>query len=82
MEEIARMWKSFWMLFTSNRVSVLVGDPIYRFDSYEEWSDKKYPMRRDSYICLDAHGRVCSYGKHFRRAQQDDCYPVIAYEVL
>lgn len=88
MEEIARMWKNFWMLFTSNKVRVLVGEPIFRFNSYDDWFRNarvvfdNYEVEPDDVLCLDAYGRVCNFGEHFLRAQDDDCYPIVAYEVL
>ena len=88
MREIARMLKSFWLLFTSNKVAVLVGDPLFRFDSYLHWSGdaaelfELWNKEAEEVLCLDTHGRVCSLGKHFRRAEEEGSYPIIAYEVL
>ena len=88
MEQIVRMWKSFWLLFTNNKVSVLVGDPLFRYWSLDEWREDKGGMfelldvSEYEVLCLDTSGRVCSLGKHFHRAEAEDCYPITAYEVL
>lgn len=88
MEQLVRMWRSLWLLFISNKVSVLVGDPLFRYWSYEDWREDKggrfelLDVFGDEVLCLDTSGRVCSLGKHFHRAKAEGCYPITAYEVL
>lgn len=88
MQEIIRMAKSFWLLFASNRVSVLVGDPLWRYWSYQGWIEdgvdmfELFDVSVHDVLFLDASGRVCSLGTHFHRAEAEECYPITAYEVL
>ena len=37
-------------------------------------------MGRNDFVCIDSKGRLCRYGLHFQRAEDDGAYPIIVYQ--
>lgn len=65
--------------------TVTVGPALFSFSSWEDWiatAKRKFRMagvRGDDTLCLDAKGRVCTCGLHFKEAKGDDAYPITVY---
>lgn len=69
------------------KVTVEVGEELFRFTSKAEWIAKAKSWfqntgaKSDDCICVDARGRICTSGKEFRRADEEQTYPIIVYPV-
>lgn len=67
--------------FATVSLTVLVGEPLFQFQSYEHWSDRaqdtfnSFRVTRDDVIALGAAGEICRVGKDFKAAT----YPVTVY---
>lgn len=67
---------------TTNQLSVLVGEKLFEFVSFDNWCDtarRKFVaahVRGDETLCVDASGRLCTCGKEFMRARDEGTYPV------
>ena len=59
---------------------------LFEFDSYEHWVDKartwflRTQAPHDA-VCIDMKGRICTRGKHFMVAKDEDAFPVKVYRV-
>jgi hypothetical protein len=68
-----------------NELTIYVGEFLFEFRSYQTWVNKAQSWfrncghRSDDCICIDAMGRIVSIGLHFRRAEQEDAFPVKVY---
>ncbi len=66
---------------------VLVGRLLFEFSSHEDWvltATRKFTRANESSettICLDTLGRICSWGKHFMRADEEATYPISVYKI-
>ena len=65
------------------------GPALFQFASYTDWVNKS-KSRYDSlnglvlpgdFITLDCAGRVCTIGRHMKRAEAEDCFPVTVYHI-
>jgi hypothetical protein len=66
-------------------ISIEVGPEMFRFHSKQHWVAKGRDwfkaagVQLEDFICVDTKGRVCRYGLHFRRAEEDGAYPIVVY---
>ncbi len=73
----------------TTRLAVTLGPELFRFHNYSHWVDKSrgwfrtsrqaHDIPREAFLCVDAAGRVCAWGAHFRRAAEEGTYPVVVY---
>lgn len=62
-----------------------LGEKQFEFSSYENWCNKAQGwflsrgLRGQDVLCLDTKGRICDIGMQFKRAKDDDAYPVTVY---
>lgn len=69
-------------------ITVVVDDELFRFTSFAHWVNHgKEMFERSGYrgsecLCVDAKGRICTCGREFRIAKEDDSYPIIVYPQL
>lgn len=67
--------------FATVKLTVLVGEPLFQFQSYEHWSDRaqatfnSFQVTRNDVIAISAAGEICRIGKDFKTA----LYPVTVY---
>jgi len=58
---------------------------ICRFHSFPNWVNKAsswlYGYKSSQIVCLDSKGRICEIGSDFKRADEENSFPVIVYEV-
>lgn len=63
-------------------LSIVVGDELFAFASFEQWVNKasgwfrSYRVRSEDVICVDSAGRICRVGKQFMRARDDGSFPI------
>ena len=68
-------------------IQIEVGDKILEFASYSQWVSKaqswfaQHRIASSNSICIDAKGRICRIGADFKRAMDDDAYPVSVYRI-
>lgn len=65
---------------------------FFQFSSFNDWVEtagvkfsdtlEKESLLRSDIICIDCAGRICSYGVHFRRAEEEKTFPVICYKIV
>jgi hypothetical protein len=64
---------------------ITVGPYLFEFSSCLDWVNRAYSLwrqheiRSEDTVCIDMHGRICSLGRDFRAAEQDDAFPVRVY---
>jgi hypothetical protein len=69
----------------STAITIFVGELLFEFSSHGQWVAKAQSWfrnsghRSDDCICVDALGRIVSCGLHFRRAMEEDAFPVKVY---
>lgn len=69
----------------ANQLTICVGELLFEFRSYQNWVNKAPSWfrncghRSDDCLCVDSKGRIVSRGEHFRRAEQEDAFPVKVY---
>ena len=69
------------------RIEIQIGPELFRFTSHAQWVNKAASWFKHSgaarfgYVCIDAAGRVCTHGKQFGRARDEETFPVIVYAV-
>lgn len=62
-----------------------LGAALFRFNSFSGWANqaqtawKDAGVRVDDTICIDAKGRICSIGRDFMIARDEDAFPVTVY---
>jgi len=62
-----------------------VGPELFHFSSFDQWVNKAKSwfancgFRKWEWICLDAAGRICTSGKDFARASDENTYPITVY---
>jgi hypothetical protein len=39
----------------------------------------EHTLRHEDALCIDAKDRICQWGEHFRRAEEDGSYPIRVY---
>lgn len=70
---------------TTNQLSLLVGEELFDFTSFDNWCDTargKFAAARiegRDTLCVDARGRLCTCGQQFMRARDDGAFPVRVY---
>lgn len=69
------------------------GELICEFTSHQQWVNKaaswlggvsgggRRYKKKESCICIDAHGRVCRIGQDFMRARDENSFPVRAFRL-
>ena len=65
---------------------------LFQFSSVDDWTEtahdkfaaalKKENLLSQNIILIDTDGRVCAYGLHFRRAEEEKTFPVIGYKIV
>ena len=65
---------------------------LFRFSSFDNWVKtagekfdvalEKENLIRPDLICIDTVGRICAYGLHFQRAEDEKTFPVICYKIV
>lgn len=78
-------------LFPKTKLTCQLGRELFRFISFRHWVDyaqdyfqsarEKDNVITNDILCLDTKGRPCTRGSHFKQAQEDEAYPIIAYAV-
>lgn len=65
------------------QLNIQLGEVLFAFHSKQQWINKAQGwfsgLRKDSYIAIDAAGRICTMGKHFSRAEAESTYPITVY---
>lgn len=70
-----------------DRRHVSVGRELFRFTSKLDWVNhaasrfESCDVPMGDRVCIDALGRICTRGLHFSKAERDEAYPVIVYDV-
>lgn len=68
-------------------IKIKIKREMFRFNSKQEWINKAKRwfetsrVRKGNYICVDSIGRVVTCGAEFSRAEAEETYPVIVYEM-
>ena len=66
-------------------VQVSLGDKAFEFASFPQWVNKaasrfsQHGLTGDDVLAIDALGRICSNGAHFKRARDEDAFPVAVF---
>lgn len=78
-------------LFPKTELTLRIGRELFRFRHFREWTDyatdyfqsarENDNVIQSDILCLDAKGRPCTRGSHFKQAQEDDAFPIIGYAV-
>jgi hypothetical protein len=65
---------------------VILGKKLFEFTSFDNWCNTAQRKFKNagfgpgqavhSAICLDQKGRVCTCGKHFMTARDDNSFPI------
>ena len=65
---------------------------LFRFSSFDNWVKtagekfdvalEKENLIRPDLICIDTVGRICAYGLHFQRAEDEKTFPAICYKIV
>ena len=69
-----------------NKVEIMLGAELFRFTDMNDWiesAQKKFRstgVTADDVLCIDTMGRVCDCGKQFKRALEENTYPIRCYE--
>lgn len=67
----------------TNKIEVELGEFLFEFTSFDKWCDHAQSyfrgIRPDSFLCIDAKGRICRIGREFMRARDDNSFPVKVY---
>ena len=64
---------------------VVLGPFMFQFASFDGWVSgaqrawRSRGVRSDDTLCIDAAGRICRIGGDFRKARDDNAYPVRVY---
>lgn len=66
-----------------NKVTIEVGEALFAFHSFSEWVNKaqSWFAGHRKYICIDEAGRILQTGKEFKRARDDNNFPVTVYSI-
>jgi len=70
------------------KIEVELGPELFHFTTFANWCDTaagKFHhagVNGDRVLCLDTKGRICTKGKEFMRARDDDSFPVRVYAKL
>jgi hypothetical protein len=62
-----------------------LGPKLFSFRSRIDWSNKArdkwkaHALTAQKTLCIDQHGRICGWGKHFITAEDESAYPVDVY---
>lgn len=68
-----------------NKREVVLGEKLFEFSSFANWVNTAQRKFRNAGIaghalnrsvCLDQKGRICTCGKQFQRARDDDSFPI------
>ena len=72
----------------TNELKIIVGELLFQFSSFDNWvntAEIKFSsenVRLKDVLCVDNKGRILKKGKEFRRAENDDSFPVKVYRAL
>ena len=65
---------------------------LFQFASFADWTEtagekisaamEKENLLRPDLICIDTVGRICAYGLHFQRAEDEKTFPAICYKIV
>jgi uncharacterized membrane protein YidH (DUF202 family) len=75
-------------LLSPRRVTVVLGQEVCSFSSFENWCDtaqqkwKMHGLTHNDTLCLDAKNRICTKGKEFMRARDEGAFPVRVFAQL
>jgi hypothetical protein len=67
-----------------------LGAEVFSFASLDDWKERAKDLYAEVYrkghlqdelMAIDSRGRVCSLGRHFMRAADDNAYPVTVYSI-
>jgi hypothetical protein len=64
---------------------VQLGAALFFFPTFNKWVSnaqtawKGMGVRADDTLCIDAKGRICSIGRDFMIARDEDAFPVTVY---
>lgn len=68
-------------------ITIYVWKYLYEFSSMNEWVSKASKRHRVSGLTegealyVDAKGRICTIGRHFRIAKEENAFPVRVYQI-
>ena len=71
-----------------NQLTINVGELLFEFETFGEWVNKatvkfeRCGYRGSQTICVDAHGRICTLGKQFMLARDEEAFPIKVYAIL
>lgn len=60
---------------------------VFAFSSFNDWVNgasriwRFHEIRSADTLCVDAKGRVCTIGKHFMVARDEDAFPIGVYRL-
>lgn len=61
---------------------IRTGPKVFEFTSHTDWVNRAtrlfrgHGLRSDDVVCVDQRGRICGWGAHFTKAQEDAAYPI------
>jgi hypothetical protein len=67
------------------KLELAIGALLFSFSSKENWINtaqrkfRKCGLHSNAVLCIDAYGRICTCGKDFEIANDDDAFPVKCY---
>ena len=95
-KKIGRKWfvscKQFDEKYDNSNVNIkkfqVKGIELFQFETFQQWVNKaaswfsSYNLPKNSYICVDQAGNVCTKGQEFMNARDNDLFPVIVYLIV
>jgi len=64
---------------------VLLGPTLFQFNSFSGWCNhaqyawKEISVRADDTLCIDSKGRICSIGRDFMKARDEEAFPITVH---
>lgn len=72
----------------TNTIQITVGELAFHFTSKQHWINKghdwyaRHGLIDGRAISIDAKGRICKTGLEFRRAEEENAYPINVYRAV
>ena len=73
---------------TANKREIILGKCLFKFTSFDDWCNtatRKFGnwglLGRATHltVCIDTKGRICTSGKQFMRARDEEAFPIEVY---
>lgn len=65
----------------------VLGEKLFSFQTHADWVNKAsrqwmaHGLRASQTVCIDQKSRICAWGEHFRKAEEDDSFPIDVYRM-